>query len=477
MDQITALDALIDLYESTVKLLARQAVISQLIAAILAIFLAWLIAGFVTKFFDRWHTRWLSRQTRVGPDGTLVPIPEEELRGSKRLVRLFFAIDQQVWFPLLAILFLFIVRVIFIQQGWFAGLLENIGNLMWVFLAYRLVVGFLYAFASPKKAEKYHHQLLAPLAGTVLFLLIVDSIADLNRLAGAGLFPLFGSTLTLGGVFVAVIGLYLWFVATGAVQDLLEALIGARGTANPGSVKATLTLLRYVFIALGVVVVFGFLGFNATAMAAITGGLSIGVGFALQDVLKNFIGGIIMLFEGSVRPGDWVEISGTEGQVDSISIRSTIVRTFDNVEYIVPNQDWLTTTVTTFTRNNRRARARVPIGVSYDSDVRQVQQLLVGTALQHPDVLKDPAPVAPLVNYGDSSVDFVVLAWVEDAMNRGKVAAELRLMIWDAFKEHGIEIPFPQRDLHIRSGLAPALPEQAQNGDQADWVVAKTEVK
>lgn len=477
MDHVTAIDALIDLYESTVKLLARQAVISQLVAAILAIFLAWLIAGFVTKFFDRWHVRWLGRQRRVGPDGAPEPIPEEELRGRKRLVRLFFALDQQIWFPLLAILFVFVARVFFIQQGWFAGLLENIGNLLWVFLAYRLVVGLLYAFANPEKAEKYHRQLLAPLAGTVLFLLIIDSISDLNRLASAEIIPLFDSTLTLGGVFVATVGLFLWFVATGAVQDLLETLIGARGTANPGSVKATLTLLRYVLIAVGVIALFGFLGFNATAIAAVTGGLSIGIGFALQDVLKNFLGGIIMLFEGTVRPGDWVEISGTEGQVDSISIRSTVVRTFDNVEYIVPNQDWLTTTVTTYTRNNRRARTRVPVGVSYDSDVRQVQKLLVDTALQHPDVLMDPAPLAPLVEYGNSSVDFIVLAWVEDAMYRWKVAAELRMMIWDAFKEHGIEIPFPQRDLHIRSGLAPAGLDQARNGDHADSTTPRAEEK
>ncbi|MBK8047771.1 MAG: mechanosensitive ion channel [Anaerolineales bacterium] len=219
-------------------------------------------------------------------------------------------------------------------------------------------------------------------------------------------------------------------------------------------------MLRYGLITLGLIVLFRVIGLNAATVAAITGGLSIGVGFALQDVLKNFLGGIILLFEGTVRPGDWVDIGGTEGEVETLSIRSTVVKTFDNVEYIVPNQNWLNSVVTTYTRSSRRVRTRIPIGVSYDSDVRQVQKLLIDTALSHPLVLKDPAPGAALVNFGDSSVDFIVLVWVEDAKIKGKVAGELRFMIWDAFKANGIEIPYPQRDLHIRSGLEALQPAQ-----------------
>jgi potassium-dependent mechanosensitive channel len=210
----------------------------------------------------------------------------------------------------------------------------------------------------------------------------------------------------------------------------------------------------YVLVVIGLYAVLRVLQFDTTTIAAITGGLFIGVGLALQDVIKNFLGGIIVLFEGSVRPGDWIEIAGAEGEVASLSIRSTVVRTFDNVEYIVPNQDWLNSTVTTFTRNSRKVRTRVPIGVSYGSDPHFVQQLLVELARAHPDVLTEPPPVAPLIDFGESSVDFVVLAWVEDAKIKARVASELRLRIWDAFQANGIEIPFPQRDLHIRSGLS-----------------------
>ncbi len=127
-----------------------------------------------------------------------------------------------------------------------------------------------------------------------------------------------------------------------------------------------------------------------------------------------------------------------------------MVRTFDNVEYIVPNQDWLNSTVTTFTRSSRLVRTRVEVGVSYHADPHFVQALLIDVASQHPEVLDEPAPVAPLINFGDSSLDFLVLAWVEDAMVKGKVASELRMQIWDALAANDVEIPFPQQDLHIR---------------------------
>ncbi len=131
-----------------------------------------------------------------------------------------------------------------------------------------------------------------------------------------------------------------------------------------------------------------------------------------------------------------------------------MVRSFDNVEYIVPNQDWLNSTVTTFTRSSRLVRTRVAVGVSYDADPHLVQALLVETAAQHPDVLPEPPPLAPLVNFGPSSLDFMVLAWVEDATIKGKVAGELRLQIWDTLKANSIEIPYPQQDVHIRKGMA-----------------------
>jgi small-conductance mechanosensitive channel len=154
--------------------------------------------------------------------------------------------------------------------------------------------------------------------------------------------------------------------------------------------------------------------------------------------LKNFLGGIIVLFEGAVRPGDWVEVAGTEGEIDKLSIRSTTVRTADNIEYIVPNQDWSTRTLKTFTRSSRSVRARIPIGVSNKANPRTVQQMLVETVRQHPDVMAEPSPMAPLVNFGASTINFEVFAWVEDARIKARVVAEVRLLLWDALRAHEI---------------------------------------
>ena len=133
-------------------------------------------------------------------------------------------------------------------------------------------------------------------------------------------------------------------------------------------------------------------------------------------------------------------VAGTEGEVDKLSIRSTTVRTLDDVEYIVPNQDWFNGTVKTFTRSNKFVRARVPIGIGKGADPRVVQQMLVNTAKQHPNIMTEPPPAAMLVDLKASAMSFVLLAWVEDARIKDRVVAELRLLLWDALKANGIEL-------------------------------------
>jgi small-conductance mechanosensitive channel len=506
MGNSTSLDALADLVQLSIKFLGRTAVQRQLIAIVAILLAAWLLSRLILWLVDRRKPDVSdpllgapllepAETVELAPvlteatagdedaeDAEGAPAPYEEpapvptrswfqrLRDGAR------AVSRLLLMPVLALGLGYGVRAWFQQQNWFAGLLNDLLVFLWWFLLYRIMVGVLYAWMEPSVARRHHRRLFTPLLVTTVLLAVLGKLTQLDLLRDLVPFSRLAPTITLGALAVATVGFYFWIAFTELLQDLLQPILASR-RGNPGAVQASLTLWRYAMIAVGLFVVFRVLGLDPTTVAAITGGLSIGVGLALQDVLKNFLGGIILLFEGTVRPGDWVEIGGTEGAVDKLSIRSTVVRTFDNVEYIVPNQDWLNSTVTTYTRNDRRVRARVPIGVSYASDVRQVQELLVETAMQHPDVLHDPPPVAPLVNFGESSLDFWVLVWVDDAVYKGKVAGELRLMIWDVFAEHGIEIPFPQRDLHIRSGLPPAW-GQTQNGpdDMAQIALVRQQV-
>lgn len=451
-------ELLADLVGTLLKLLSRQVVWRQLLAAGIALVLAQIASRRVSAWVDHRFFSVLTRQKETDEirleEGRIDPEASRQLIGRWRLIEALVAGSRQIVYPLLAIALSYAAFFLFGLLGWFNGLLINIIFLLWIFLLYRFVIGLIYAVGNRQKVQYYHTRLLTP-----LFLLFVGGrllrdVVNVPSLLGQPLLTLFEESITIGGFLLVVVGFPLWFIATGAIEDTLYWLLSRRRRtrAESGSLVASLTLLRYLFIVIGLFVTFSLLGLNATTIAAITGGLSIGVGLALQDVLRNFLGGLIVLFDGTVKPGDWVEVGGHEGEVDNLSIRATIVRTFDNVEFIVPNQEWLTSTVTTFTRNNRQARTRVPISVSFGSDVQAVQTLLVETALQHPLVLAEPRPLAPIVNFGQFSIDYIVLAWVADAKDRALVASELRMTYWNALKAHGIEVPYPQSDIHVRSG-------------------------
>ncbi|HHY57508.1 MAG TPA: mechanosensitive ion channel [Chloroflexi bacterium] len=477
----TVFQIVTDFWLSLLKLLGRPAVQMQLLAAGAAVLAAWLLARVIVRALHSAQTQRRerirrqiiaaeeARQRAAGDDenqsvGSVLLFDEAALDEAvaRRLGATHHLLSMliQIVYPALATLFLYGAYVYFVVQGWYSGLLGGLVTLFAAYLVFRLLMGLAYAVGNPARVQYYHQRFFGPLFGVFVVLLVVNTITDITTIADATVLHLEEGWLSLGALFAATVGFYFWIMAISLIKDLIKSYYGWRTGANTGSLNAALTLVQYGLIGLGLFAIFNILQFNPTTVAAITGGLSIGIGFALQDVLKNFLGGIIVLFEGSVRPGDWVEVAGAEGEVDKLSIRSTVVRTFDNVEYIVPNQDWLSSTVTTYTRNSRRVRTRVPVGVSYNADPHAVQKLLIETALAHPDVVKEPPPAAPLVDFGASSVDFVVLAWVDDAKIKGKVAAELRMRIWDALKAAGVEIPFPQQDVHIRSGL-PHLGNQA----------------
>ena len=156
-----------------------------------------------------------------------------------------------------------------------------------------------------------------------------------------------------------------------------------------------------------------------------------------------------------------MEVAGVEGEVESFNIRATIIRRGDNVRIIVPNQEWLTSKVTTYTYGSRRSLVTVQIGVSYESDLKQVRKLMIETVKQHPNVLQDPAPFAALVNFGDFTLDLLAGGWVAEPSLRVGVMGDLRLMILDAFKEHGADMPYPQQEVRLRVDASESPPAES----------------
>ncbi|MCW8861993.1 MAG: mechanosensitive ion channel, partial [Rhodospirillales bacterium] len=176
---------------------------------------------------------------------------------------------------------------------------------------------------------------------------------------------------------------------------------------------------------------------------------SVGIGFGLQNVINNFVSGLILLAERPIKPGDWVVIGGHEGKVKKVNVRSTEVETFQRASVIIPNADLISTPVINWTHKNMLGRVEVAVGVAYGTDPRLVEQVLVDCANAHPNVLKGQDPYVLFTNFGESSLDFELRAFLVDVEKRVLTGSELRFAIHDALKEKGIEIPFPQRVIHM----------------------------
>jgi len=197
-------------------------------------------------------------------------------------------------------------------------------------------------------------------------------------------------------------------------------------------------------------------GIDLTALAVFSGALGLGVGFGLQKVLSNLISGIILLLDKSVKPGDVIVVAGTYGWVNSLGARCVSVITRDGKEHLIPNENLIAQEVENWSYSDRNVRVHIPIGVSYHSDVQQVKALLLQAAAEHKRVLKYPQPNCLIMGFGDNSIDFELRLWIMDpADGVSNLKSDLYFRIWELFKENGVEIPFPQRDVHLKSDLPP----------------------
>jgi small-conductance mechanosensitive channel len=212
-------------------------------------------------------------------------------------------------------------------------------------------------------------------------------------------------------------------------------------------------IVHYLVMIVGVVVAFQFIGINLGGLAIIFGFLSVGIGFGLQNITSNFVAGLILLFERPIRVGDRVTVGGTEGDVEEINIRSTTVRSVDNISIIVPNSDFISTNVINWSHGDTRVRLNINVGVSYNSDLDTVLRTLKEVALENSEVLKTPQPEVHLKNFGDSSWDMELRIWIENPKRYRYVRSEIHCAIVRKFRENNVEIPFPQRDLHVRTPL------------------------
>ena len=267
------------------------------------------------------------------------------------------------------------------------------------------------------------------------------------------------SRLTLANLFYGFVIVFGMFVLSKYVQWVLRQQVLQAFQIAQHTQFILLRFLHFSLIILGIFISLSTIGVSFTSLALIFGGLSIGIGFGLQNIASNVISGFILIFERPIKIGDLVEIMDVEifGRVSSINLRSTVIVSLDEKEIIVPNSQLITESVHNLTHANNLYRLRIPVGVSYGSDVDLVKQVLLDAADEHFGVIKESIPnmsnvTAPFVRFiafGNSSLDFELLAWIPDSFQRFDVASDLHFIIWHKFKEHNITIAFPQLDVHF----------------------------
>lgn len=466
------LDALRNQIDTILLLLERPVVQRQFVAFLLLIFVAWL-APWLLK-------RSLEAVTHKRRSGQAAKTLTRWQQWQDTLARVARAVGY-TFFPMLGLVLGHLLVNLFERLGWHSGLIERLLPLFWLLLAYRILAGILHVVFDTKQASRYHARLLAPLSLILTIAILRSTLTGALPIGGITLVTLLDTPISLGALFSASVILYLFLTVAWVVGALLDRSIAETPTTSQGAANTVLVISRYAIIGLGILIAVSTLGFNLSALAIIGGGLSVGIGFGLQELIANFVSGILLLFERTLRPGDVIEIDGHRGVVDQLRMRATVVRTADNVEVFVPNKNLLTSTMATYTQTDRVVRRVLRIGVSYESDPTEIRDILLNVAGRHGRVLKKPEPTVFFMGFGASSLDFDLAVWIDDPLNALRVTSDLYFMIWNEFKKHEVEIPFPQQDLHLRSvtwnpALTPVYGHE-QNGDGVTNAVTSTAPK
>lgn len=275
----------------------------------------------------------------------------------------------------------------------------------------------------------------------------------LQRVLDYPLLKMGESVLTLGGVaYTALLIVFLFWIVAILRRWLVHRLL-TRSQMDAHTRHATGTVVGYVLFLVGFMVILQTVGIDLTTLNVLAGAIGVGIGLGLQDVANNFISGVIILFERPIKVGDRIIVGDVEGQVLEIRARSTTVVTNDNIAIIVPNSKFVTENVINWSYTDPKIRFRIPVGVAYGSDPRAVEQALLDAAAEVGDALQDPPPRVVFQEFGESSLNFELRAWTTTFLHqKSAFVSQVNFAIHRKLAEHGIAVPFPQRDLHMRGG-------------------------
>ena len=265
------------------------------------------------------------------------------------------------------------------------------------------------------------------------------------------LFKLGQSEITLGTIIYLIVAFFLLSFLSARLKKILTKTLQKQHPEKGFGANIGL-IVRFIVLFIGSIIIIQSAGIDLSSLGLIAGALGVGVGFGLQNITDNFISGIIILFEQPIKVGDRIEVGDISGDVMNISGRATTILTNDNISMIVPNSEFISKQVINWSHNDRNVRFKIPVGVSYNEDPIEVKRILLEAAEENEDVLNDPAPMVIFDEFADSSLNFYLAVWTNTFTDRPMILkSNLYFAIFEKFKKEGIEIPFPQRDIHIKS--------------------------
>lgn len=424
------------------KALATAAGIWQLLIIAMAIFLA-LVA----------HRRWQQFiVTRIG---------SEEARGIGRIT---LRGTGLVVFPLVAVVIAVTASGILSQFGINTPFIDVLVPLVFSIAIIRAVAYTLRRIYSPSPALRAMEGMIAAVVWGVVALYLLGWLPDV-------LAALDKPGITLGTARFSLLSVTKFVLAAGAFVVLarwISRLIEKRVTGS-SVLSATMQvgLVKFSKVALytvALLIALDTVGIDLTTLTVFGGALGVGLGFGLQRIASNFISGFILLFDRSIKPGDVISVGSRFGWVVALHARYIVVRDRDGVETLIPNENLITSEVTNWSYTDRHVRIKIPVQISYNDDPEKAMQLIIDAARVNDRILKDPAPQARLLEFGDNGINLELRIWLDDPeQGVGSVKSDVNLAIWRSFKENGVTIPFPQRDVRIIGSTTTVAPAENKN--------------
>ena len=286
---------------------------------------------------------------------------------------------------------------------------------------------------------------------------IIHWLEQFKKFLDFDLFKAAETEVTLWTLFYLLVFLFLLFYISAKLKKWLVEKILKQGRMGLGARQALASIIRYFVIVVGMLIILQTAGINLTTFHVLAGTVGIGIGFGLQNIASNFVSGLIILIERPIQTGDRIEVGNVEGDVLAINARSTTVVTNDNIAIIIPNSKFVTENVVNWSLTGQDVRFRVPVSVAYGSDLKKVTELLEEVARENPDVLATPPPAVRFLAFGDNGLALELRVWSTTLTHRkATLISSLNFAIHDTFRAHGIEIPYPQREIRIHTGAPEA---------------------